>query len=163
MSKTLFVRYGDNGFWAYDVSSGVFLKHLVDEVERDPELRNAAPWLSECIGQWRIQAVLGDLGIHLDSTWTRAQRQLVCMLVENACRTLEKVDAITAQEAASWSVWEGKGVGTRGAASVPTAPSAELGRAVAALLDGSLADPPPGTWWCFGADGGRTTIARATP
>ena len=161
MSKTLFVRYGDKGFWAYDVSSGIFLKHLVDQVERHIELAPAA-WLSECIDHWRVQAVLGDLGIHLDPTWTPAQRQLLCTLIENACRTLEQVDAITAKQAASWSIWEGMGVGTRGAASVPTAPSAELGRAVAALLHGSLPEPPPGTWWFYGADGGRTTIARPT-
>jgi hypothetical protein len=30
MSKTLFVNFRDGGFWAFDVVSAVFLKHLID-------------------------------------------------------------------------------------------------------------------------------------
>ncbi len=30
MSKTLFVHYRDGRFWAFDVVSAVFLKHLID-------------------------------------------------------------------------------------------------------------------------------------
>jgi hypothetical protein len=33
MSKSLFVEYRGQGFWAFDVVASVFLKHLVDVAE----------------------------------------------------------------------------------------------------------------------------------
>lgn len=36
MTATQFIEYERDGFWAYDVVLGVFLKHLIDAAEASP-------------------------------------------------------------------------------------------------------------------------------
>ena len=65
MSKTLYVEFRGRGFWAFDVVSGIFLKHLVDVAEARVAVRHE-PWLVEAVGHWRFNAVVSDCGLFLD-------------------------------------------------------------------------------------------------
>jgi hypothetical protein len=159
MSRTLYIEYGGVGFWAYDVASGVFLKHLIERTSLHIE-RQPCAWLSDCIERWRVNAVVSDFGVHLDPEWTAEQRSLVRSLVDEACHELEKSEAISAEEAASWKILDGQGVFARGATQIPTAPSVELGRAIALLLEGQLPPAPSGTWWYYGVENGVSTIRK---
>lgn len=161
MSQTLFVEYGDDGFWAYDVAAGIFLKHLIDcatqHIERQP-----CPWLSDCVEKWRVNAVMSEYGLHLDPAWTDDQRRTVRTLIDESCQVLQKSKSISPGTAASWKILDGRGVGLRSAGPVPTAPVVELGRAIGLLLEGALPKAPPGTWWFYGVEGGRSTLKKAS-
>jgi hypothetical protein len=159
MSKTLFIEYHREGFWAYDVAIGVFLKHLVDRASHHADAQ-PSPWLSDCIDRWRVNAVITDFGLHLDPAWTDSQRQLVRTLIDEACKEMEKVEAFSAEEAASWALHGEQGIFSRGEAQIPIAPSIELGRAVGLLLDGALPQAPSGTWWFYGVPGGVSTMQK---
>ena len=75
MSKTLFVEFRGRGFWAFDVVSGVFLKHLVDAATSSLAYQNQ-PWLADAVGQWRFNAVISDCGLFLDDAWSAEQVQV---------------------------------------------------------------------------------------
>jgi hypothetical protein len=79
-------------------------------------------------------------------------------IVEEACSRLEQRRAIPAPEIEAWNILDGQGVFPRGAIQVATAPVVELGRAIIALVRGSLPDAPPGTQWLYGTETGRQTI-----
>jgi hypothetical protein len=49
VSKSKFVGFRDDGFWAYDVGLAVFLKHLIDV---------AVPHCSSPDGAWLTDAIL---------------------------------------------------------------------------------------------------------
>ena len=159
MSQTQFVEYRGEGFWAYDVAVGVFLKHLIDQatvyIERQP-----CEWLRDCREEWRVIAVISDYGFHLDPAWTDGQRQILMTLIESACRELEKSALIPAEVAATWHIHDGRGVFFRGAAQIATAPVVLLGRAVGQLLEGELPVAPTGSWWLYGVEDGISTVAR---
>ena len=159
MSRTLFVEWRRDGFWAYDVAVGILLKHVIDLANSDMAAE-ATPWLAECVEQWRINAVVGDLGLHLDPDWSPEQIRTVVTLLDRACSNLRRSPSISSGEAKSWNLLDGCGILLRGESAFPTAPVVELGRAVRALLNGDLDPAPHGTWWLFGAEGGRSTIAR---
>jgi hypothetical protein len=159
MSKTRFIEYGGDGFWAYDVAMGVFLKHLIDQACRQVE-RQTLAWLTDSIDRWRENAVVPDVRLYLDPGWTDDQRRLVRTLIDDACRDLEKSESISAEEAASWKILDGQGIVLRGAAQIPTAPAVELGRAIGLLLEGALPEAPPGSWWLYGVEDGVSTIQK---
>ena len=69
MSKTLFVNFRDGGFWAFDVVSAVFLKHLIDAANIHLE-RHDEPCLADAVAHWRFNAVCGDCGLFLDDSWS---------------------------------------------------------------------------------------------
>jgi hypothetical protein len=157
MSKTHYVRYRDDGFWAYDVAQGVLLKYLADLAEA----RAAKPglsWLKEAAHSWRIGAVL--YGLHIEESWSAEQLALFKQLVLEACELLETREMISSAEIEAWPMIDDLRIFARGAKQVATAPVVEFGRAVVSLLDGSLPAPPTGTWWCFGVPEGRTTIGK---
>lgn len=56
MSKTMFIEYRGDGFWAYDVAVGVFLKHLIDRAVLYNE-RQPSPWLGEDIKHWQMNII----------------------------------------------------------------------------------------------------------
>ena len=47
MSKTTYVEYAKRGFWVYDVTLGVFLKHVIDAKEASGQAKTA--WLATAI------------------------------------------------------------------------------------------------------------------
>jgi hypothetical protein len=161
MSQTLFIKYGDAGFWAYDVAVGVFLKYLIDRAGQHIE-RQPSAWLNDCVKQWRVNAVMSEYGLHLDPTWTDDQRQTVSALIDDACQELQKAKQISADEAASWKILDGEGIHSRGAPWIPTAPAVELGRAIGLLLEGALPKAPSGSWWFYGTEGGVSMIKKGT-
>jgi hypothetical protein len=160
MSRTLFIECRGEGFWAYDVAAGVFLKHLIDAASQYIE-RQPCAWLGDCIEQWRVNAITADFGLHLDPGWTQEQRQIVRTLLDAACEELAKCEAISGEEVASWKILAGEGVFVRGATQIPTAPCVALGRAIALLLEGRLPQAPLGSWWFYGIDGVATIRKKA--
>ena len=156
MSKTQFVRYGTQGFWAYDVALGIFLKHLIDAAEVSDQAKSS--WLSEAISGWRAVACISDYGLTLDAQWSAERRQAFLTLAEDACSRLAKRSAIPAEEIVAWPLLDDLRMDSRGAAEVLTAPVVELGRAIIALVSGELPEAPPGETWLYGTPVGRQTI-----
>jgi hypothetical protein len=152
MSKTLYVQFRGHGFWAFDVVSGIFLKHLID-VAAPRTADQHEPWLAEAVDRWRVIAVIGDYVVCLDDNWSAEQIRTVRELATAACDLLSSRSEISAEEMSSWSLLNGEGVFPRGLASVTTASAIRLGRAIIQLLDGTLAEAPRGTaWWLFGTE-----------
>lgn len=157
VTQTRFVGYRDRGFWAYDVALGVLLKHVVDVAEsRSAEPRLA--WLEEAARSWWITAVL--YGLEMDVSWSPEHVKVFTDLVRQACERSEARAKIPAEEIAAWPIVDDLRIFPRGAVEVFTAPVVELGRAIIAIVDGSLPEPPAGTWWLFGCPEGRTTIQK---
>jgi len=155
VSKTHYIGYGDEGFWAYDVAQGVLLKYLVDIAETRAEDPGMA-WLREAAHSWRIGAVL--YGLHIEQSWSVEQLGVFKHLVLQACAQLATRQTIPSAEIENWPMIDDLRIFTRCAKEVCTAPVVELGRAVVGLLEGTLPSPPAGTWWCFGFPEGRTII-----
>lgn len=156
MSRTKYVDYGDRGFWAYDVALDIFLKHLIDAARARDEA--STPWLSAAIMDWMRTASIADIGLSLDPGWSAAQRQAFIDLAGDACATLAKRESISAEEIMAWPMLDDLRIYPRGVAEVFTAPVIELGRAVIALVTGTLPDAPKGRAWFYGTDTGRQTI-----
>lgn len=157
MSKTKFVEYRGTGFWAYDVALGILLKHLIDAAT-DGNRTKDAPWLADCVKQWRVIAVISDYGLKFDDTWSSGQIEVISDLLTEACESLEGREFVSADDMATWDILEGRGVAARGDIHFPTAPVVELGKAIRALLNGGLQAAPDGTWWLYGTTIGRGTI-----
>ena len=156
MSKTKFVRYREDGFWAYDVALGVFLKYLIDIAEASPQAGSV--WLSKRLPGWRVVACISDYGLRLDENRTAIQRHGFIAFAEEACARLALRESIPAAEMLAWNVLDGEGIFPRGAKEVQTGPVIELGRAIIALMSGELPEPPGNAAWCYGFPEGRTTI-----
>jgi hypothetical protein len=158
MSKTVYVQFRGHDFWAFDVVSGIFLKHLIDVAA--PRLAvQPEPWLAEAVERWRFIAVIGDYKVVLDDNWSAEQIRTVRELATAACDVLSNRSEISAEEMSSWPLLDGEGVFPRGLASVTTASVIRLGRAIIQLLDGTLPEAPRGTaWWLFGTEDHPTTL-----
>jgi hypothetical protein len=155
VSQKKFVSCGDDGFWAYDVALGVFLKHLIDVA--DVHGYGDLPWLREEVSSWRVAACVPDLGLCLDAV-SSANVTLFTDLARQACDELSGRDRIAAEEMASWTILEDLKIFPRGAKEVETGPVVELGRAIIELATGRLPPPPDGTLWLYGAPEGLTTL-----
>jgi hypothetical protein len=157
MSKTKFVEFRDDGFWTYDVGLAVFLKHLIDAAIP----RSLFPddgWLVEAISDWRRVAVIPDIGLEVDATWSASQLATFVELADQACVVLARREMYSADEIASWELFDELRIFPRGATHIQTGPVVELGRALIALVHGSLPAPPTGRQWLYGAPEGRMTI-----
>jgi hypothetical protein len=161
MSQTLFVCWHDNGFWAYDVVSAVFLKHLIDAATSQLE-RGDQPWLAESISHWKVNTACSDLGLHLDESWSDEQVATFTKLARQACGALSQRDKIPAAEIESWQMLEGESgrCFARGEPFITTASVIRLGEAIIKLVNGTLPDPPPGTWWLFATEESGETLAK---
>jgi hypothetical protein len=161
MSQTLFVRFRDDGFWAFDVVSAVFLKHLIDATTPHLE-RHDEPWLADAVAKWRFNAVCGDLGLFLDDSWSHEQITTFTGLARVACDALSKRDKIPAEEIQSWQMIDREDgcCFARGLPAVTTASAMRLGEALIKLVNGTLAEPPPGRWWFFATEDCATTIRK---
>ena len=154
MSRTKYVEYGDQGFWAYDVILGVFLKHLIDAAQTSDQA--ATDWVLNAIASWRTIACCSDYGLPLDASWSEMQRQSFVAMAEVACLRLGERASIPAEEIVAWPLLDHRYIYVRGAPQVVTAPVVDLGRAIIALVSGTLPDAPPGTTWFYTAAGRRT-------
>ena len=110
----------------------------------------APTWLSSAVSSWRVLACIQDLGLDLDADWLAAQRQAFVALAREACARLATRDSIPAEEIVGWRLLEGEHILPRGAKEVLTAPVAELGWAIIALLSGELPESPKRLAWFYG-------------
>ena len=99
-----------------------------------------------------------DYGLTLDEGWSDSERQTFVALAEAACQRLSNREAIPAEEIVAWPLLDDLRIFPRGATEVATGPVVELGRAVVALISGTLPEPPPGTVWLYGTDEGRKAL-----
>jgi hypothetical protein len=159
VSQTKYVKYAGRGFWAYDVILGVFLKYLIDAAEASDQA--TTEWLSGAVSSWREVACIPDYGLSLDENWSQAERQCLVLLAEMACLQLAKRPSIPTTEFDSWSLLEDFHIYPRGATEVFTGPIVELGRAIMALISGTLPEAPSGTAW-FYTSTGRQTIGMGS-
>jgi hypothetical protein len=159
MSKTLFVEFRGRGFWAFDVVSGVFLKHLIDASTPYLERPDYA-WLCDAAGHWRFNAVIGDAGLFLDDSWSSEQTATVTKLATAACSELSKRAEIPAEEIESWLLLDDLRPFARSLPSVTTASAIRLGRAIIELINGTFPESPAGTWWLFSTEDAPTTIRK---
>lgn len=157
MSRTKFVKYQDRGFWAYDVALAVFLKHLVDVAEPLAAASDGA-WLAKAISWWRVIACVSDYGLNIDEAWSARQMDTFIGLADQACNLLGARDRIAADEITAWPILDDIRIFPRGATEVFTVPVVELGRAVVALVNGTLPPAPSGTLWLYGTPEGRQTV-----
>ena len=161
MSKTLFVHWRDDGFWAFDAVSAVFLKHLIDAATSYLE-HHDEPWLAGAVSQWRFNAVCGDLGLFLDESWSNEQIAIFTGLAREACGVLSKREKIPAEEIQSWKMIDGDDgrCFARGLPFLTTASAIRLGEALIKLVNGTLPQPPPGTWWFFATEESGATLRK---
>jgi hypothetical protein len=102
MTATKGIQFEGRFFWAYDVSVGVFLKYLVDEVEAGGGA--SEPWLSDAVSHWRVEAAITEFGLTLEENWSTAQKQAFINFAEGACKRLATRESIPAEEIASWQL-----------------------------------------------------------
>lgn len=151
MSKSVAITFRGQGFWAFDVTTKVLLKHLVDVAEK----HEAAypPWLGEALATWRINMLLADcFGFGLDASWSDVQIDVVVSLLQETCALLEKRQRIPASEIEGWTLLNGDHIFARGLEEVRAKPLISLAGAVILLLKRSLPSPPVGTYWWYGVD-----------
>jgi hypothetical protein len=171
MSRTKPVTCKDTSFWVYDVALGILFKFLMNRANQCADQEHAA-WLSNCIQQWTGNAICPDMEFNFDrqlfdSQLSAEQLQVILRLIDESCLELAKRESISSQEEKAWEkAWNipgGMGMYSRGYSEFPTAPVVELGRAIQELLCGTLPPAPVGTWWFYGAETGRQTIAMMPP
>ncbi|XZE36227.1 hypothetical protein SH501x_001785 [Pirellulaceae bacterium SH501] len=158
MSKTLYIKFRDNGFWAYDVPSSVFLWFLIDAASERLAL-GTDPWLSDAIQHWRVTAAIPELARYADDAWSQTQICTVCELCRAAVRAIRSSGDIPSSEIESWPILDEHRISTRGHHIVPCERVARLGDAFIALLSGTLPEPPEHHWWFFTMDDKPDTIA----
>lgn len=112
----------------------------------------------EAVSSWRVQAAITEFGLTLEEEWSSAQREIFIEVAEAACKKLETRESIPAKEIAGWPLTDDLRIFPRSATDVQTAPIIELGRAIVALVSGSLPRSPKGEAWFYGTPAGRSTI-----
>jgi hypothetical protein len=114
--------------------------------------------LSDALDQLRVLAVVADLGFVIEMSWPIDGVDLLRSLLVEVSRRLAARGTLTADEVATWNVLDGDTIDLRGAEVVDLAQVVELTQATIELIDGTLAQPPAGTWWLYGFPGGRSTV-----
>ena len=158
MSKSLYINFRDNGFWAYDVPSSVFLKFLIDAAS-DRLASGADPWLSDAIKHWRVSAAISEMCRYADDEWSQSQIDTVIGLCRTAINAIRSGGDIPASDIESWPILDDHRICARGHGIVPCEPVARLGDAFIELLNKTLPEPPDRHWWFFALDENPDTIA----
>lgn len=158
MSRSLYINFRGNGFWAYDVPSSVFLKFLIDAAN-DRLASGTEQWLTDAVQNWRVSAAIPDLSHYADDTWSQSQIDTVIELCRTAINAIRSGDDIPAREIESWPILEDQRIFTRGHDPVPCEPVARLGDAFITLLKNTLPEPPDRHWWFFTLDENPDTLA----
>ena len=160
MSKTVFVEFRADGFWAYDVVSSIFANFIAAAAN---ELDDRDEWIAESIQKWRVNAIVSDYGFHLDGKWSPDQIHVVRILCHQASESIRKFGGFDAETVQSWKQINGGAICTRGHDAIPSEPIARLGDAIAALLDQTLPAAPKHHWWFYGLDNETGTLKMGTP
>ncbi len=156
MTKTQGVHYENSFFLAYDVAMGILLKHVIDAAEARP-VDAESEWLRTEVSDWRAVACNDSLAMLIDGdgSWSARQTSIFVALVDEACTRLEARKTIPGVEVENWPILDDQRLFTRGETEVETAPIVELGRAIIALVNGSLPESPLCTTWYYGFPDGR--------
>jgi hypothetical protein len=159
VSKTVAVTFGEDWFWAYDVSFSILLLTSIRIAESGPP-DEQPPWLNDVLDTLRSHALLGaNLAFPLDGEWDQAQQHYVLSAIAAAGEVLRAQRSITAAEAADRYIVGGEPLFLRGADVIDATAVADLADAIARLVRGVLAPPPPPAQrWFFGAEGGPGTL-----
>ena len=144
--------------WAHDAALSLLLGQLIHTVERLPPGRRPV-WWADHAEDLRVQATVSDLYFDLTDGLDAHHHAEFARLLEEAAERLRQHGEVTPDDVAGWPV----PVTFRGADREDTEPVAELGHAMAALIRGTLPEPPAGTLWFYGAPGGRSTIVTTVP
>lgn len=148
MSRTLYVNFRDNGFWAYDVPSSIYLKFLIDAAVEFSNHRSQV-WLTEAIQHWRVNALMSEFGLHLDDHWDELAVKDVIELCATASQAVRNHGNVSHSDVLDWDILDGQSIFLRGHDPVPYEPIARIGDAIVALLTNALPIPPVGHWWFF--------------
>ena len=157
MTRTAYVGYRDNAFWAYDVPGSIFLWFLIQSAEKYLA-QYKGHWLSEVIPKWRVSAVITEMAYYADDEWTAEQVDLILQLCDDAISTIRQHGDFAASDVEAWPVLDDQRIFTRGHDPIPTEPIARLGDAFTLLLRGQLPKPPTQHLWFYTLDGNTDTI-----
>ncbi len=158
MSKSVYVGFRDQGFWAFDVIVSILLKHLVEVAE--PKVADNQ-WLAEVVHQWRVGTVIPDsCGVNLDDNWSDEQVEVIVLLFEETCKMLQEQDNITAEQIAQWQLLDAMQIFCRGIPVFSAKSIVDLCEAIILMLCGRLPPAPAGTWWWYGVEDHPRTIPR---
>jgi hypothetical protein len=159
VSRFWVVEFGGRSFWTYDVSLSIMLVETIWVGEELPA-DHCPEWLSEALDQFRVLAVVADLGFSIDLNWPAESVGLLRSLLVEASHRLAARRTLTAEEVATWNVLDGRTIDLRGAEIVDMYEVVELTEATIELIGGTFPEPPPGTLWMYGFPGGRSTVPR---
>lgn len=159
MSKTVSVSFGEDWFWAYDVSFSILILESIRIAESAPP-DERPPWLDNVLDTLRSHALIGaNLAFPLDGEWGLVQQEHVLSAIAAAGEVLRVRGIITAAEAADRYVVDGEPLFLRGADVIDATAVADLADAIASLVRGGLTPPPPpARRWLFGVEGGPRTL-----
>jgi len=157
MSRSVFVGFKGDGFWAYDVVSSTYLGFLTSAANVLATDKQQY-WLEEAVRAWHINMEISDYGLHLDEDWSESQLETVRELCRFAIKKIRGADTILWSDIEMWPILPVR----RGHDSIPSEPVAGFGEAIIALLEGKLAQPPTGHWWFYTLDDKVDLIERAT-
>lgn len=163
MSRSTTVTYGDDFFWAYDVSLCVLVGQAVIVLDESYGGRERG-WLAALRRALCRAVAVPDLGLRLDRDWGRGDRlETLTGLLREAARRLAARDRIGVADVAAWRPYLGVAISLRGATTVPVGPIIELADAIVDLVRGVLTPPPGGELrdWFYGVEPGRRVLGGA--
>lgn len=162
MTRTAFVSFRDDGFWAYDVAGSIFLWHLIDSAGQRLQ-SNPEPWLQNMVQHWRVAALVTELAHYADDDWSPSQVDTVIELSRNATDTIRRHGDFAADDVQSWPVLDDHRISTRGHDPIPAESVARLGDPFVTLLQGKLPPPPHNELWLYSLDDHVNTIEVRNP
>jgi hypothetical protein len=161
VSRTCTVEFGGSGFWALSDSVSVLLAQAAVAAEEMSMDRRPAGF-EDVLYQVKVSAIVTDFGFLIDEDWRGERLDLLVSLIEEAARRLVIRERIRDFEVAGWMTLDGQVAELRSEV-VETAPVVELAEGMLALFEDRLPTAPAGTWWLYGVEGGRRTIAVRDP
>ncbi len=161
MSRTTPVGLHGYNIWVHSGNLAVLLVEVIRAIGEMPS-RRRPPWWPRVVEAFRSEAHVTDMFFDLDLGLTAQQRDELAQVFAETAQRLGACPYFTPEQAAGWDhvpelapstddeQWE-------------TAPIAELARALADLIRGTLPPAPPGTWWFYPGSGERRTIVMREP
>lgn len=157
MSKTTFVSYQDQWFWAYDVSLDILLKFVIEVGEAYQGL-SGDNWLVKTLNKLRVIIRVNDYGLDVDGICPPEEIGHFVKILNEAMDLISRTESLSENEIRSWEILPDCHISTRGQEIVRTKPIIELGQAIVDMINHSLPDAPTGTRWLHGAPGGIITV-----
>jgi hypothetical protein len=156
MSKTVPVRFGDQFFWAYDVSFGILILEAIDAAAGMSQPEGAG----EVLEQLRAHAQVGASWAFTldDDRWSPPQRSFVHRIIAEAGRRLRERGTMTRIEAETRYVIGNEPFALRFEEYVEGAVVADVAEAMNRLINADLPPVPHADRnWLYGVQGGPLT------